>query len=430
MQQSIAKCEGFQTVGRLRSIGGVLRADLPASMGELCRIEPPNRPAIWAEVIGLSESGTALLPFHQADGLHLDDTVVATGRRLRVPVGPELLGRVVDGVGEPIDGRGPIMCRHRRPVENEAPAPLTRPRIRQPMITGQRAIDSMLTIGQGQRMGLFAGSGVGKSTLLGEIAKGASSDMNVIALVGERGREVAPFIEDCLGEEGLRKSVVVVSTSDESPLMRVRAAQTAVAISSWFRDQGCDVLFMLDSLTRMAMAQREIGLQLGEPPSARGYTPSVFSLLARLLEQLGSSQHGTLTSLLTVLVDGDDTEEPISDAVRSIVDGHIVLTRKLANEGRFPAIDVSRSISRIMRDVTTPEHQKAAEACRSVLAIWDDVADLVRVGAYAAGSAPEVDRAIQLRPRVENLLKQSMNERSSWNDTLTQLGQIAAAAKG
>lgn len=427
MKQAVAACDGFQTVGRLRSVGGVLRAELEASMGELCKIEPPDGDSIWAEVIGLSEEGAALLPFHEANGLSMDAAVVGTCHKLRIPVGPELLGRVIDGVGAPIDGRGPIACRSWRAVENQAPAVLTRPRIRQPLATGQKAIDSMLTICQGQRMGLFAGSGVGKSTLLGEIAKGAASDLNVIALIGERGREVVPFIEDCLGEEGLKRSVVIVSTSEQSPLMRVRAAQSAVAIAGWFRDAGANVLFMLDSLTRMAQAQREIGLQLGEPPSARGYTPSVFSGMARLLEQLGSSPRGQLTSLLTVLVDGDDTEEPISDAVRSIVDGHIVLSRKLANEGRFPAIDINRSISRTMRDVVSPQHAADAEAVRAILATWEDVADLVRVGAYAKGSSPEVDRAIALKPVLDQLFKQQLNERAPWEQTIGQLSKTAAA---
>lgn len=427
MKQAIAACEGFQTVGKLRSIGGVLRAEVAVAMGELCRIEPIGRDPILAEVVALSENGAALLPFHEATDLSMDAEIVGTGSKLRVPVGPELLGRVINGVGAPIDRKGPIVCRTWRAVENQAPAALTRPRIRQPLATGQKAIDSMLTLGQGQRMGLFAGSGVGKSTLLGEIAKGAANDLNVIALIGERGREVAPFIEDCLGEEGLRRSVVIVSTSEQSPLMRVRAAQSAVAIASWFRDAGANVLFMLDSLTRMAMAQREIGLQLGEPPSARGYTPSVFSQMARLLEQLGSSQYGQLTSLLTVLVDGDDTEEPISDAVRSIVDGHIVLSRKLANEGRFPAIDVNRSISRTMRDVVSPQHTADAEAARAILATWEDVADLLRVGAYAKGSSPEIDRAIALKPVLDHLLKQPMDERAPWEQTVGQLNQLASA---
>jgi flagellum-specific ATP synthase len=312
-------------------------------------------------------------------------------------------------------------------VNRPAPPALERQRIRQPFVTGIRAIDSVLTCGRGQRVGIFAGSGVGKSTLLGEIAKGSQADVNVIALIGERGREVAPFLEDCLGPDGMERSVVIVATCEQTPLMRVRASQAAIAIADYFRDSGANVLFMIDSLTRLAMAQRELGLLLGEPPSARGYTPSCFQLLANTVERLGNAAVGGITALLTVLVDGGDLDEPISDSVRSLVDGHIVLDRKIAERGFYPAIDVSQSISRVATDVVTREHALAARKFRHVLATHAEVQDLIRIGAYVRGSSPMVDRAIELMPRVEKFLKQDVGERSTFEQTRQGLLQIAAA---
>ncbi len=369
------------------------------------------------------------MPFHAVDGLHLGTSVFGLGRALRIPVGTELLGRVIDGIGEPIDGAGPIRTKRTTTIRPATPSPFDRPKIEQPFVTGQRVIDGLLTCGRGQRMGLFAGSGVGKSTLLGEVAKGALSDLNVIALIGERGREVRPFLDDCLGKRGLERSVVIVTTSDQSPLMRVRAAQSAVAIASYFRQLGANVLFLLDSLTRMATAQREIGILLGEPPSARGFTPSVFQLLAATMEQLGQTPEGSITALLTVLVDGDDMDEPVSDAVRSILDGHIVMDRQLAEKGHFPAIDVSRSISRVMTDVVDQPQRQAAQSVRSIIAHHAEVQDLIRVGAYKSGGSPEIDRSLQLMPVVSKFVQQTTETYSSMDDTGKMLSQLHAAWK-
>jgi flagellum-specific ATP synthase len=303
---------------------------------------------------------------------------------------------------------------------------LERQRIREPFVTNIRAIDGILTCGRGQRVGIFAGSGVGKSTLLGEIAKGAQADVNVIALIGERGREVGPFLEDCLGPEGMARSVVVVATCEQTPLMRVRASQAAIAIADYFREQGADVLFMIDSLTRLAMAQRELGLMLGEPPSSRGYTPSVFQLLANTVERLGNAAVGSITALMTVLVEGGDLDEPISDAVRSLVDGHIVLDRKIAERGFYPAIDISRSVSRVAHEVIDREHALAARKLRAILATYQEVQDLIRIGAYVRGSSPQVDKALELMPRVEQFLRQDIGERSTFAQTREALLAIAA----
>jgi flagellum-specific ATP synthase len=344
-----------------------------------------------------------------------------------VPAGRGLLGRVLDGLGRPLDGKGELMGCTWQSLHHSAPLAMERARIREPFVTGQRPVDSLLTCGRGQRIGIFAGSGVGKSTLLGEIAKGAVSDINVIALIGERGREVTPFLEDCLGPEGMKRSVVIVATCEQSPLMRVRAAQAAITMADWFRDQGLNVLFMLDSLTRLAMAQREMGLALGEPPSARGYTPSCFQLLASTVERLGNAARGSITGLLTVLVDGDDLDEPISDAVRSLVDGHIVLDRALAERGHYPAINIGRSISRIANEVTDGEQQRAARKLRAILATYAEAEDLIRIGAYARGSSPQIDRAVELLPAVGAFLRQEVGQHSTFAQTRETMLRLAAA---
>ncbi len=405
----------------------MLSAKLPAAIGELCRVDLGADRSLLAEVIGFDRGLAQLMVYQKCDDLSPASSVVALGRSVRVPVGQDLLGRVINGLGQPTDGKGPVRCTERIMVRPASPQPLSRQRISQPFVTGQRVIDGLLTFGRGQRVGLFAGSGVGKSTLLGEIAKGAQSDLNVIALVGERGREVRPFLEDCLGPEGLARSIVVISTSDETPLMRVRAAETAVAIADHFRGQGAHVLLMMDSVTRLAMAQREIGLLLGEPPSARGYTPSVFQLLANILERLGTSAEGSITGILTVLVDGDDLDEPISDAVRAILDGHIVLDRKLAEAGHYPAVSIPASISRVFRDVTNGAHQAAVEKVRAILATHAEVALLIRVGAYAKGSSPKVDRAVALMPALQVFLRQQIGSSAPFDQTRNALAQIAAA---
>jgi flagellum-specific ATP synthase len=333
----------------------------------------------------------------------------------------------VDGLGRPIDGAGELHNCHLRGVSQEAPAAMERARILEPFVTGQRAIDGLLTLGRGQRVGIFAGSGVGKSTLLGEIAKGCEADVNVIALIGERGREVRPFLDDCIGEKGMKRSVVVVATCDQTPLMRVRAAQTATTIADYYRGRGQNVLLMMDSLTRLAMAQRELGLALGEPPSARGYTPSVFQLLANTVERLGNAAKGSITGILTVLVDGGDMDEPIADAVRSLVDGHIVLDRKLAERGHYPAVSVGASISRVANDVTEPAHQQAARKFREVLATYAEAEDLIRIGAYQRGTSPQVDKAIELRPALLAFLRQNVDERTKFADTRGAMERLAAA---
>ncbi len=361
IEKAIRQSELFQWQSRLGTVGGTLRALVPAGNQELCEVRGRDGTSSLAEVVGFDGHFARLLPFHALTHQTVGTTVIPLRRQVRIPYGPGLFGRVIDGLGDPIDGQGDLRNVRWRGLSTRVPDALTRRPIVTPLATGQKAIDSFLTIGVGQRVGLFAGSGVGKSTLLGEIAKYSNASSNVIVLVGERGREVRPFIEECLGPVGMSRSVVVVATSDETPLMRVRAVQTAITIADSLRDQGQSVLFLLDSLTRLAHAQREIGLILGEPPTSRGFTPSVFQLLASTLEQLGNNDHGSVTAIATVLVDADDMNDPIADSVRSIVDGHIVLDRKLAERGHFPAIDVLTSISRTFANVTTPQHQLAAE---------------------------------------------------------------------
>lgn len=395
-------------------------------MGDLCDLHLSKGESQLAEVIGFSNGVAQILPFEERMGLRADTRVVGRGRKFTIPVGTELLGRVLDGLGRPLDSKPMPSTREHWPLVMSPPSPMLRQRVERPFVTGQRVIDGLLTMGRGQRVGLFAGSGVGKSTLLGEIAKGAESDINVIALIGERGREVRPFLDDCLGS-GLEKSIAFVATADQTPLMRVRAAESAVAVADYFRRQGANVLFMLDSMTRIAHAQREIGLQLGEPPSSRGYTPSVFQLLARLLEQLGNADEGGITAIVTVLVDGDDLEEPISDAVRSIVDGHFVLDRHLAEKGHFPAINVGRSVSRVFRDVTQGGHQQAATKLRALLATFEEVADLVRIGAYEAGSSPEVDAALKVMPALQVFLRQRVGEYGRLTETVGAMMRLADA---
>ncbi|MCA9212372.1 MAG: FliI/YscN family ATPase [Planctomycetales bacterium] len=429
MEQVLGQYDGFQTVGKLHSANGLLTAHMPVAIGALCELHLDKNRCRTAEVVGFDGDLAQILPFESIGGLSSRATVTSSNRRFRVPVGPQLLGRVINGVGQPVDGMGPIRTSTYIDLDINSPLAMHRERISEPFVTGQRVLDGCLTFGKGQRVGLFAGSGVGKSTLLGEIAKGAQSDINVIALIGERGREVRPFLDDCLGSEGLAKSIVVVSTADETPLMRIHAAQVAIALASFHRDEGQDALLLLDSMTRIAMAQREIGLLLGEPPSTRGYTPSVFTMLSKLLEQLGAAETGTITGIVTVLVDGDDMDEPIADCVRGIVDGHIVLNRALAERAHFPAIDVVRSVSRVIMDITSSEHLAAAQTLRQLLATYEEVAELVQIGAYRSGSNIEVDRAIALMPAVNAFLRQAPRETSTFADTVATLQRIASAWK-
>ena len=427
LNQEMKACDVFRTVGKLRSAGSVLLGTAPGAVGDLCQVTSADGTLVPAEVIGFDRGLTQLMPYRACAGIQPNAEMVCLRRPLKVPVGDALLGRVINGIGEAIDEKGPLNCTSWTQVTRPAPSPLTRPLIDKALATGQRAIDGLLTLGRGQRVALFAGSGIGKSTLLGEMGRAAESDLNVIALIGERGREVRPFLEECLGQDGLSRSVVIVSTSDQPPLARLRAGQAAVAVADHFRARGADVLLLLDSVTRMAMAQREIGLQLGEPPSARGYTPSVFQMLASSLEQLGATETGTITGILTVLVDGDDMDDPIADAVRSITDGHIVLDRRLAEKGHYPAIDIGRSISRVFREVNSEAHQLDAQKLRSILATYAETEDLIRIGAYVRGTSPAVDHAIEIMPRVLQFLQQPVGTHVRLPDTLRLLAELAAA---
>lgn len=403
------------TFGRVQSVVGLLveATEVRAAVGELCYIyegmEPDSR-RIKAEVVGVRGSTSVLMPLEQLTGLKAGCLVQRAALPLAIPVGNALLGRVIDAGGRPLDGKGPLVLREERPVHSDPPSPLTRRMIDEPMLTGVRAIDAFMTMGVGQRVGIFAGSGVGKSTLLGMIARQAEADINVIALIGERGREVQEFIVDNLGAEGLKRSVVVAVTGDQAAMSRVKGASVAFAVAEFFRDQGKNVLLMMDSVTRVAMAQREIGLAIGEPPTTRGYTPSVFALLPRLLERAGPAATGSITGIFTVLVDGDDMNEPVGDAVRGILDGHIVLSRKLAHAGHFPAIDVPASVSRVIGRVSTAEAQKDALEARRLLAAYRDAEDLIRIGAYAAGSNAEIDRARALKDELDGFLRQRTDE--------------------
>ncbi|WP_437226271.1 FliI/YscN family ATPase [Planctomicrobium sp. SH661] len=424
LKSKASRCDVFRTAGRLRSVQEMLTARVPAAIGEICEVRTADDERLLAEVVGVQDEQSQIMSFNHSTGLKPGCEVIAMGRRVSVPVGHSLLGRVLNGLGQPIDNAGPLSVRRWKPVDQETPSALQRQRITQPLVTGQRVIDGLLTIGQGQRVGLFAGSGVGKSTLMGEIAKHATSDLNVICLVGERGREVLPFLEDCLGEEGRRRSVVVVATSDETPLMRIQAVRSALAIADDFRSRGSNVLFFLDSLTRLAFAQRELGLLRGEPPGTRGYPPSVYTLLAGTLEKLGNDDVGSITGLITVLVDGDDMDEPIADAARSILDGHIVLSRKIASRGQYPAVDVLHSLSRLFREVTSEEHQQAAQKMRQILATYEDVSDLIQLGMYQKGASPQIDEAIQLMPQILAFLKQEIGRATPFPQMLDAMFKL------
>lgn len=411
--------------GRVKKVVGlVLEASGPASqIGCVCDITTEGGTAtVSAEVLGFKEDSVLLMPLEDIRSLGPGCKVEARKERAHVGVGTALLGRVIDGLGNPIDDKGPIQTDDEYPIYANPVNPLLRKRIQQPLDMGIRAINGLLTVGCGQRMGIFSGSGVGKSVLLGMIARRTSADVNVIALIGERGRELNEFIQKDLGEEGLKKSVVVVATSDHLPLVRVRGGFIATAIAEYFRDQGNHVNLMMDSVTRLAMAQREIGLSLGEPPTTKGYTPSVFSMLPKLLERAGtSSQRGTITGLYTVLVEGDDMNEPIADAARSILDGHIVLTRDLANQNHYPAIDVLKSISRVMEDITDLDHKIHVGRVKEVLATYHKAEDLINIGAYAAGSNPKIDFAIRMIDPINRFLQQEIHEEINFEESIAAL---------
>ncbi len=404
-------------------IGLVIESDGPvATVGELCTISVGRQQSpIPAEVVGFREGKVLLMPLGDMEGIGPGAEVVAHKRRVSIRISDDLLGRVVDGLGQPIDGHGPVLGATEFPVSNKPPSAMSRTRISEPLSLGVRAIDSLMTCGKGQRIGIFAGSGVGKSTLLGMIARNTQADVNVIGLIGERGREVRDFLEKDLGEEGLAKSVVVVATADQPALMRIKGALVATSIAEYFRAQGLDVNLMMDSVTRFAMACREVGLAIGEPPTTRAYTPSVFAELPKLLERAGTDEHGSITGLYTVLVEADDMNEPVADASRAILDGHIVLSRQLASANHFPAIDVLESISRVMPDVVAPEHMQAASLLRDNLAVYRKSEDLINIGAYVAGSNPEVDAAIQRVGEVKEFLRQGMTDSSDFEGARDRL---------
>lgn len=394
------------------------------NVGDLCLIQPRSGREIPAEVVGFRDERVLLMPLAELIGVGPGSLVTATGSPLVIPVGENLLGRVLDGLGQPMDNKGYITGKRYQSVRGSVPKPLERQRINQPLSVGVRAIDGLLSVGRGQRIGVFAGSGVGKSTLLGMMARNTEADVIVIALVGERGREVREFLERDLGPEGLKRSVVVVATSDQPAMVRIKGAMVATTIAEFFRDQGLDVLLVMDSVTRLAIAQREVGLAIGEPPATRGYTPSVFAMLPRLLERAGPGAIGTITGFYTVLVEGDDLNEPITDTVRGTLDGHIVLDRALAEKNHYPAIDVLASISRLMIDVTAAEQREYAGKLRAALATYRESEDLINIGAYASGSNPEIDAAIELYPRICEFLQQGIYEASGWDLTLQQLAEV------
>jgi flagellum-specific ATP synthase len=406
-------------------IGLVIESAGPtASIGELCYIKNNDELICKCEVVGFRKTKTLLMPLGEMTGIRPGMLVEASNHDLDVEVGPELLGRVLDGLGNPLDGKGPLHAGYRRDVYQNAPDALQRKRITEPMITGIRAIDSFLTIGKGQRMGIFAGSGVGKSVTMGMIARNCLAKVNVIALIGERGREVREFIEKDLGPEGLARSVVIVATSDQPALVRLKASLVATTISEYFRDQGEDVLLMMDSSTRLAMAQREIGLAVGEPPATKGYTPSVFAFLPRMFERAGTSDQGSITGLYTVLVEGDDMDDPIADSVRSILDGHIVLSRELANKNHYPAIDVLASVSRCRNDVIDEMHEKESGLILRSMAVYKKSEDLISIGAYVRGSDQEIDKSIQRAKGIESFLIQSVDEQEQFSEIRNRMAKL------
>lgn len=420
----LTELEPLKITGRVRRAGGlVIESDgPPASVGESCEIESGDTGECFeAEVIGFRDKALICMPVSDSKGVRLGDRVISRKRLPSIGIGDDLLGRVIDGNGQPLDNKGPIRSLQRYPLTRLGWNPLSREEISEPLGTGVQAIDGLLSVGRGQRVGIFGGSGVGKSTLLGMMAKYTDAAVSVIALVGERGREVNGFLERELGPEGLRRSVVVVSTSDNPPLMRIRAAMAATAVAEYFRDQGKDVLLVMDSVTRVAMAQREVGLAAGEPPSSKGYTPSVFTLLPRLFERAGNFQQGSITGFYTVLVEGDDMNEPIADAVRGLLDGHIVLSRELAWKNHFPAIDILQSVSRLMTNLASPEQTQAAAQVRDLLAAYRRAEDLINIGAYSKGTNPKIDQAIEHHERINLYLQQTFDQRISREEAVQSL---------
>jgi len=410
--------------GRITDVSGlVIGATGPrVPVGEICIIRSSyTGKEIYAEIVGFKEDKILLMPLGDMEGISSGDIVESIGENLKVPVSDACLGRVLDGLGRPMDEKGPVIVDQYVSVNASPPNPLKRRRIKDSLGVGVKAIDGCLTIGRGQRIGIFSGSGVGKSTLMGMIARNTEADVNVIALIGERGREVKEFIENSLGEEGLKRSVVIVATSDQPALIRIKGALTATAIAEYFRDKGKDVLFMMDSVTRFSMAQREVGLTIGEPPTTKGYPPSVFALMPKLMERAGTSDVGSITGIYTVLVDSDDMNEPIADSARSILDGHIVLDRKIASKNIWPAIDILPSLSRVMPEVVTKEHMQANYRLREMLTTYRDAEDLINIGAYVEGSNPKIDAAKKIIDNLTNYLTQAIDEKYTYQEEIDML---------
>ena len=426
--ECIETADSYKRYGKVKqAVGLMIESKGPeCSIGDVCKIytKGDGPKAIKAEVVGFKDQNILLMPYLEAANIAPGSIVEATGESLRVKVGSGLIGQVVDAFGNPLDGSVLPKGLAQVSTDQAPPNPMKRPPIREKMAVGVRSIDSLLTVGKGQRVGIFAGSGVGKSTLMGMIARETAADLNVIALVGERGREVREFIEKDLGEEGLKRTIVVVATSDQPALMRLKAAYTATAIAEYFRDKGQNVMFMMDSVTRVAMAQREIGLATGEPPTTKGYTPSVFAILPKLLERTGTTENGSITAFYTVLVDGDDMNEPIADTVRGILDGHIVLDRSLANKGQFPAVNILKSISRVMSNIAGKDHIRAANRFREMLSTYQNSEDLINIGAYKKGSSREIDEAIQFHPKLISFLKQEVDEAASLEESISLLKSL------
>ena len=393
-------------------------------LGELCGINISDGRRVPAEVVGFHGERLILLPLERIEGISPGDTVTSRATPRHITLSENVLGRVINGLGEPIDGKGPLPGTEKKALDVGSPPALSRKKITQPLALGIRSIDGMLTCGKGQRVGIFSGSGVGKSVLLGDIANSSEADVNIVALIGERGREVREFLESNLGSEGLARSVVVVSASDSPPIQRVKAAFVAVTIAEYFRDKGKNVLFMMDSLTRFAQAQREIGLAAGEPPATKGYCPSVFSLMPRLIERLGCSKKGSITGILTVLVENDDMGDPVADSARSLLDGHIVLSRKLAEKSHFPAVDILASVSRLMPAVVSKEHKSAALKLKEIYATYIDAEDMINIGAFSAGSNRRIDASISLIDRIGDFLVQGVRERTSFEETVSRMTTI------
>lgn len=423
----------YLEIGRVTEVVGlVIEAKGPkAKMGDVCYIETqePDMPLLPAEVVGFKSGKLLLMPLGEMVALAPDSKVVNTNAAFKVPVGDAMIGRVVDAMGRPLDNKGLIQTEQFAPASITPPSPLMRRAIDEPLTLGVRSIDGFMTVGKGQRLGIFAGSGVGKSTTLGMIARNTDADLSVIALVGERGREVREFIEQALGEEGMKRAVVVVSTSEQPALLKIKAALVATAIAEHFRDQGKNVLLMMDSVTRVAMALREVGLSVGEPPTSRGYTPSVFAFMPKLLERSGTSDKGSITGLYTVLVEGDDFNEPVSDTVRGILDGHIILSRDLAHQNHFPAVDVLGSISRLMFTIASEEHKAAAGKIRDLMATYKKSEDIISIGAYVKGTNSKLDTAINLKDAIDTVLKQGIHDQFTMDDTVNALLAIAEKIK-